>query len=218
MGLTKYGRREWLIATAVAAVLVAACAWWDWWWAAPVPVVLWLAIAGFFRDPLRRVPRDLPPEVLLSPADGKVSAVVQADGHETVEGPATVIRIFLSVLDVHVNRAPGDGQVTGLDYRPGKFHDARTAQCAAENESQLIAMRLDNGPAIGVRQIAGKIARRIVCDLRQGDRLRRGGRFGMIKFGSSTELILPRSHVAEVHVRPGDRVKGGLTVLATLKN
>jgi phosphatidylserine decarboxylase len=147
-----------------------------------------------------------------------VSAVVEADGHETVEGPATVVRIFLSVLNVHVNRVPGAGQVTGLDYRPGKFHDARTPQCAEENESQLIAMRLDDGPAIGVRQIAGKVARRIVCDLRKGDRLQRGARFGMIKFGSSTELILPRSHVAEIHVKPGDHVKGGVTILATLKN
>jgi phosphatidylserine decarboxylase len=218
MGLTRYGRREWLIAAAVAAVLVAACAVFGWWWVLPVPVVLWLAVAAFFRDPVRRVPADLAAGVMLSPADGKVSAVVEADGHEAVEGPVTVIRIFLSVLNVHINRSPGDGQVTALDYRPGKFHDARTAECARENESQLIAMQLDDGPAIGIRQIAGKIARRIVCDLRRGDRLQRGGRFGMIKFGSSTELILPHHRVAEIHVRPGDRVKGGLTVLATLKD
>jgi phosphatidylserine decarboxylase len=218
MGLTRYGRREWLIASGVAALAVTACAWWGWWWAVPVPVVLWLAVALFFRDPLRRVPRDLPPEVMLSPADGRVSAIVDVEGHEVVEGPATVIRIFLSVLNVHVNRSPGDGQVTGLAYRPGRFHDARTPECAEENESQLIAVRLDDGPAIGVRQIAGKVARRIVCDLRTGDRLRRGVRFGMIKFGSSTELILPRSHVAMVHVRAGDRVKGGITILATLQS
>ncbi|MHC4968843.1 MAG: phosphatidylserine decarboxylase, partial [Planctomycetota bacterium] len=98
----------------------------------------------------------------------------------------------------------------------GRFHDARSPESAVENECQLVTMQLDDGPTIGVRQIAGKVARRIVCDLRPGDRLRRGGRFGMIKFGSGTELILPRALVAAVHVREGDRVKGGITKLATL--
>jgi len=216
MGLTRYGRREWLTSAAAAAVVIALCAWQGWWAPAIAAAAMWLVVAYFFRDPHRRVPRDLPPETLLSPADGRVSAVTEVDAHEALGGPATVIRIFLSVLDVHVNRSPGDGRVTGLDHRPGRFHDARTPECAVENESQLVTMQLDNGPTIGVRQIAGKIARRIVCDLRPGDQLRRGGRFGMIKFGSSTELILPRALVAEVHVREGDRVKGGITKLATL--
>jgi phosphatidylserine decarboxylase len=216
MRLTRYGRREWLTGTVVAAVVVALCAWRSWWVVAVATAAVWLAVAWFFRDPRRRVPQDLPPETLLSPADGRVSAVTEVDSHEAVGGPATVIRIFLSVLDVHVNRSPGDGQVTGLDHRRGRFHDARSPQSAVENECQLVTMRLDDGPTIGVRQIAGKVARRIVCDLRTGDRLRRGGRFGMIKFGSSTELILPRALVAAVHVRTGDRVKGGITKLATL--
>ncbi|MHC4083412.1 MAG: phosphatidylserine decarboxylase [Planctomycetota bacterium] len=217
MGLTRYGRREWLTSAAAAAVVVAVCAWQGWWPPAIAAAAVWLAVAWFFRDPRRRVPQDLPPEALLSPADGRVSAVTEQDTHKVVGGPAMVIRIFLSVLDVHVNRSPGDGQVTGLDHKPGRFHDARTPESAVENESQLVTMRLDNGPTIGVRQIAGKVARRIVCDLRPGDRLRRGGRFGMIKFGSSTELILPRTLVADVHVRQGDRVRGGITKLVTLE-
>jgi phosphatidylserine decarboxylase len=216
MGLTKYGRREWLTSAAAAVVVIALCAWQGWWAPAIVAAAMWLAVACFFRDPRRRVPRDLPPETLLSPADGRESAVTAVDSHEAVGGPATVIRIFLSVLDVHVNRSPGDGQVTGLEHRRGRFHDARTPQSAVENECQLVTMQLDDGPTIGVRQIAGKVARRIVCDLQPGDRLRRGGRFGMIKFGSGTELILPRALVAAVHVREGDRVKGGITKLATL--
>jgi phosphatidylserine decarboxylase len=216
MHLTRYGRREWLTGAAVAAVVVALCAWRGWWAAAAVTGVLWLAVAWFFRDPRRRVPPELSPETLLSPADGRVSAVTEVDSHEVVGGPATVIRIFLSVFDVHVNRSPGDGRVTGLEYKRGRFHDARSPRSAVENENQLVTMRLDNGPTIGVRQIAGKVARRIVCDLHPGDRLRRGGRFGMIKFGSSAELILPRALVAAVHVRKGDRVKGGITRLATL--
>ena len=217
MGLTRYGRREWLTGAVIAAVVVALCAWQGWWAPAIAAAVMWLAVAWFFRDPRRRVPQDLPPETLLSPADGRVSAVTEVDSHEAVGGPATVIRIFLSVLDVHVNRSPADGQVTGLDHTPGRFHDARSPQSAVENECQLVTMRLDNGPTIGVRQIAGKVARRIVCDLCPGDRLRRGGRFGMIKFGSSTELILPQALLAAVHVRQDDRVKGGITKLATLK-
>jgi phosphatidylserine decarboxylase len=216
MRLTRYGRREWLTGAAVAAALAAVCVWQGWWPAALAVAALWLAVAWFFRDPLRRVPPDLPPEAMLSPADGRVSAVTETEGHEAVGGPATVIRIFLSVLDVHVNRAPGDGQVTGLAHRRGRFFDARSLRSAAENECQLVTMQLDGGPTIAVRQIAGKVARRIVCDLKLGDRLHRGGRFGMIKFGSSTELILPRALVAEIHVRQGDRVKGGLTRLATL--
>jgi phosphatidylserine decarboxylase len=218
MGLTRYGRREWLTSAAAAAVVIALCVWLGWWPPAIAAAVAWLAVAWFFRDPRRQVPRDLAPETLLSPADGRVSAVTEVEAHEALDGPATVIRIFLSVLDVHVNRSPGDGRVTGLDHRPGKFHDARTPESAVENESQLVTVQLDNGPTIGVRQIAGKVARRIVCDLQPGDELRRGGRFGMIKFGSSTELILPRALVETVHVREGDRVKGGITKLATLKN
>jgi phosphatidylserine decarboxylase len=137
MGLTRYGRREWLTSAVVAAAVVAGCVALGWWVVALVTGVLWLAVGWFFRDPRRRVPQDLPPETLLSPADGRVSAVTEGDGHEPVDGPATVIRIFLSVLDVHVNRAPGDGQVTGLKYRRGRFHDARSPECAVENESQL---------------------------------------------------------------------------------
>ncbi|MHC4219720.1 MAG: phosphatidylserine decarboxylase [Planctomycetota bacterium] len=217
MVLTRYGMREWLTATVVAAVLVALFVWLRWWPAAGAAVVVWLAVAWFFRDPIRRVPGYLAPETMLSPADGTVSAVIEVPAHEAVEGPATIVRIFLSVLNVHVNRAPCDGRVTRLVYARGRFHDARTPASAVENEAQLITVRLPAGPAVGVRQIAGKVARRIVCDLSEGDQLRRGERFGMIKFGSSAELILPQTLVAEVHVRQGDKVRGGLTKLVTLK-
>ncbi len=217
MLLTKYGIREWLTAALLAGVMAALFAWLGWWWAVVIAAVAWLAVALFFRDPPRRVPRDLPAGCLLSPADGRISAVASLDHHEVVGGPAVVIRIFLSVLNVHVNRAPCDGRVAGLKHTPGRFHDARTALSAVENENQLVTVELQSGRLIGMRQIAGKVARRIVCDLRPGDRLTRGGRFGMIKFGSSAELILPQPLVAEVHVSLGDVVKAGLTVLATLK-
>ena len=178
----------------------------------PPPV----AVLLFFRDPLRRVPQDLAKGTMLSPADGRVSAVERLDDHVSTGGPAVVVRIFLSVLDVHVNRAPADGSVVAVEHTPGSYHDARTARSATENESNLMTIRIEPGETIGVRQIAGKVARRIVCGVRPNDRLRQGERFGMIKFGSSTELILPRPDDVEVHVRVGDRVRGGQTRLATL--
>ncbi len=214
--LTKYGLREWLTATIVAAVLITLFLWLGWWWAVAVTVILWLAVALFFRDPIRRGPRDLASGAMLSPADGVVSAVSRVEHHDAAGGPAVVIRIFLSVLNVHVNRFPCDGEVVGLAYTRGSFHDARSAQCPLENESNLLTLRLDGGRTIGVRQIAGKLARRIVCGVSTGDRLVRGQRYGMIKFGSSTELILPQDLVAEIHVEVGQRVTGGVTTLATV--
>ncbi len=217
MLLTRYGIREWLTATVFAVVVGGGFAWLGWWPAVAVVAVLWMAAAMFFRDPWRRPPRDLPPGAMLSPADGRISAVSRVEHHEAVGGPAIVIRIFLSVLDVHINRFPCDGEVVGLKYTRGRFHDARSPKCPLENESQLVTVELDGGRNIGIRQIAGKLARRIVCDLQPGDRLDRGCRYGMIKFGSSTELILPRDIVARIHVSEGDRVKGGVTVLATVQ-
>jgi phosphatidylserine decarboxylase len=182
-----------------------------------IPVgVAWLAVLSFFRDPLRRIPRKLPPGAMLSPADGTVSAVLEVEHHVAVGGPGTIVRIFLSVLNVHVNRSPCDGEVVRLDYAPGRHFDARTPESSILNESNLITVRLSSGETIGIRQVAGKIARRIVCPLRVGDRVVRGRRFGMIKFGSTTELILPRSAQPEVLVAPGDRVRGGVTILAML--
>jgi len=131
-------------------------------------------------------------------------------------GPATVIRIFLSVLDVHINRSPAAGEVVSVRHTSGAFHDARTPQSATENESNLIVLKLDDGQTIGVRQIAGKIARRIVCRLKVGDRVEAGQRFGMIKFGSSTELILGHRTEVALRVAVGQRVKAGVTVLAMI--
>ncbi len=214
--LTRYGLREWGVITAVCAALAAGSVLAGWWWAAVIVGLVWLAGVAFFRDPMRRLPRDLAPGTMISPADGRVMAVERVEEHPVTGGPALVIRIFLSVLNVHVNRSPAAGRVTAIEHRPGRYHDARSPLCPVENESNLVTIRLDSGEPIGVRQIAGKLARRIVCRLRPGDRVSRGERYGMIKFGSSTELILPRPGDVQVHVRPGDRVHGGRTRLATL--
>jgi phosphatidylserine decarboxylase len=216
LGLTRFGLREWLTITIVMAISSAILLWLGWWWVVPVDVLLWLAIVSFFRDPWRRIPTDLPPGTMLSPADGTISAVERVETHEATGGPATIVRIFLSVLNVHINRAPCDMVVEELIYRPGKFLDARTKASAQVNESNLVIARTTDNEHIGVRQVSGKIARRIVCPLKPGDSLQRGQRYGMIKFGSTTELILPRPDDVDVRVSPGDRVQGGLTVLAVL--
>jgi phosphatidylserine decarboxylase len=187
-----------------------------WWWVVGAIAVVWVALVSFFRDPIRSIPRDLPAGAMLSPADGTISAVEHVDWHEITNGPAVVVRIFLSVLNVHVNRSPYDAVVCGVHYTPGKFLNAQTAESARVNENSLMAMEIAGGERIGVRQISGMIARRIVCRVRENDRLARGQKFGMIKFGSTAELILPRPDDVAVHVEKGQRVRGGKTVLATL--
>lgn len=184
----------------------------------------WLAwIAGlftlfclyFFRDP-ERVPPGRP-DALLAPADGKVVTVSPAvPPAELGLGPEPRWRvgIFLSVLDVHVNRVPADGTVTRIAYRHGAFVNAALDKASEHNERNAIAIRLHDGNEIAVVQIAGLIARRIVCDLREGDPVRAGNRFGIIRFGSRTDLYLPAG------VRPlvaiGQTMIGGETVIAEL--
>ena len=218
MTLSLYGLREWLGATLICAVLVTIAFMIGAWWISPVIFLVWLGLLLFFRDPLWRCPDSALEEDLVCPADGHVSAVEHLEDHEAIGGPAVVVRIFLSVLDVHINRAPCDGTVEEIRYRPGRHLDARSEESARVNESNLIMMKRDDGTPIGVRQVSGAIARRIVCPLKQGDRMKRAERFGMIKFGSTTELIVPDrgpDHTI-VRVAKGDRVRGAIDILVTL--
>jgi phosphatidylserine decarboxylase len=217
MTLTRYGWPVWGPLTVIGVVLAGLCAVAGWWWGIPPVALLWLAQAWFFRDVERSAPRGLPPGAMISPSDGRISALLRVDHHEATGGPALIVRTFLSVLDVHVNRVPAAGEVVALSHRPGQFFDARSAESAQLNESNLITLRLGGGETIGVRQVAGKVARRIVCQLRVGDHVEAGERFGMIRFGSTTELILPRPADVEVLVAVGDRVAGGRTPLAVLR-
>lgn len=184
----------------------------------------WLAWLGliflafclyFFRDPER-----VPPGrsgLLLAPADGKIVSVAPAlPPPELGLGAAPRWRVatFLSVLNVHVNRCPADGTVTRIAYRHGKFLNASLDKASEENERNAVAIRLPDGREIAVVQIAGLIARRILCDLREGDAVQAGARFGIIRFGSRTDLYLPegvRPLVAE-----GQTMVGGETVIADL--
>jgi phosphatidylserine decarboxylase len=217
MLLTRYGIREWMIITLAAAVPAAAGVYFGWWWLAIVAAVVWAALASFFRDPLFRRPATTDPRDFVSPADGLVSAVLEVPEHIATGGPATIVRIYLSVFDVHINRAPCDANVVDTIHTPGKYLDVRIEESAKVNESLVMRLRTRSGMLLGVKQISGKVARHIVCPVAAGRTLARGERYGMIKFGSTTELVVPTADVERVLVAKGDRVKGGVTVLARMR-
>jgi phosphatidylserine decarboxylase len=185
-------------------------------WLVLVGVVWALACLGFFRDPDRVPPRR--PGLVVAPADGRVLSVAPAvPPAELGLGPQARPRvcIFLSVLDVHVNRMPAEGLVTRIAYRAGRFLNASLDKASDENERNALALRLPDGRDLAVVQIAGLIARRIVCEVREGEAVARGGRFGIIRFGSRTDLYLPEGAVPLVEV--GQIMIGGETVIAALE-
>lgn len=163
----------------------------------------------FFRNPRRTGPLD--PSSLISPADGRVMSVTHVEHDPFLDAPAIRISIFLSLFNVHINRAPMDGQVVKVVYRPGQFLPAFKSHASEINERNTLVIAGQDS-TIAVHQITGFVARRIVCDVREGDSLTQRQRFGMIRFGSCTELILSPDHI--VYVREGDKVRGGLTILA----
>lgn len=189
----------------VAAILVWLTGAWYW---AIIPVLLAAFFLWFFRDPERSIPSD--PGLIVSPADGLVTETVRI---ETPDGPRQRVSIFLSVFDVHVNRAPIAGVLRSVTYHHGKFMNAMNPACAECNERNVVAMR-GEGIEIMFSQIAGLLARRIVFPFREGDRVERGQRVGLIKFGSRTDLVLPPD--AELQVKVGQRVKGGASVIAVM--
>ncbi|MGE4619939.1 MAG: phosphatidylserine decarboxylase [Planctomycetota bacterium] len=177
-----------------------------------IPLLLWLFVLSFFRNPTRVPPAgDLP----ISPADGKVIAVEEVEDEVYVDGPAVRIQIFLSVFNVHVNRVPLTGVVEHLRHIDGEYRNAMGASSREVNERQEIGLRTTEGVPVLIRQIAGLIARRIVCPLQVGQEIERGFDFGMIRFGSQTEMVIPaRSGVAfQAQVKVGQVVQGGKTVL-----
>jgi phosphatidylserine decarboxylase len=190
---------------AVAVVLARATGHWAW---GIVPVVLAVFFLWFFRDPQRTIPTG--PGLIVSPADGLVTETVQIS---TPDGPRQRISIFLSVFDVHVNRSPISGVLTQVRYQKGQYVNAMNPACAESNEQNIAVVRGD-GMEVTFKQIAGLLARRIIFRPREGDRLERGQRVGMIKFGSRTDVIFPVN--AELRVKTGQRVKGGESVLAAM--
>jgi phosphatidylserine decarboxylase len=173
-----------------------------------VPVLLAAFFLWFFRDPARRVPSE--PGLIVSPGDGKVE---ETDWIETTAGPRLRVTIFLNVFDVHVNRVPVGGTVTLVEHREGLFLNAMRPDSAVHNEQTLITIDA-GGYEVSFKQIAGLLARRIVCNLKAGDRVERGQRMGLIKFGSRVDVLMP-AEVA-LRVKVGQRVKGGSSVLAAM--
>lgn len=167
----------------------------------------------FFRDPDRPVPNEDEGRIVLSPADGKVFLVHDVEDREYHKGPAKLVAIFLSPLDVHVNRNPISGTVDHFVYHKGKFVPAFKDKSSEVNERTHIGIKGENFSLL-MKQIAGSVARRIVCPLSVGDPVVMGERFGMIKFGSRTDVIVPPD--MEILVKPGDRVVGGVTILCRL--
>ena len=192
----------WLL-VAVALVWLTG----GWWWAI-APLLLAAFFLWFFRDPERLVPGG--PGLVVSPADGVVTSVTSVS---TPRGERLKLSIFLSVFDVHVNRSPIAGVVRDVQYQKGLYLNALNPDSADKNEQNTVMVAAD-GYEVVFKQIAGLLARRIVFNKRLGDRLERGERVGLIKFGSRVDVLLPRD--ATLSVKKGDRVKGGASVLATV--
>ncbi len=211
--VTRVGLAELLLLGGSCLVLTLLAAWF-YWPVSFVPAALGLFVVSFFRNPRRAIPDG--PGFVVAPADGKVVAVEELPHDDYVGGRAVLIGIFLSVFNVHVNRSPVAARVIGLTYRRGKFLNALRPASAQENEQMAVRLE-ENAPPhrrMIVRQIAGAIARRIVCWVAPGEDLDRGGQFGMIKLGSRTELVLPWEPGLQVRVRVGDKVWAGSSVLA----
>jgi phosphatidylserine decarboxylase len=194
----------------VPLALAALLAWTGWAKAALLLGVIAAFMAFFFRDPDRTAPAT--PGAILAPADGRVVDVRTAVDDPFV-GAAQAVSVFLSPLDVHVNRSPLAGLVVGVEYRRGAKLPAYRSEASEQNERTTIAIQGEIARVV-VRQIAGVLARRIVCRVQPGDKLALGERFGLIKFGSRTDLIVPAS--VRLRVKVGDRVRGGETVMGVL--
>jgi phosphatidylserine decarboxylase len=192
-------------------VLLAIASWFLTPWLSLLFLLLIFSTLAFFRDPDRAAPAD--PNLIVAAADGTVTDIVEIDENEILKKRSRRIGIFLSIFDVHTNRAPIDGRIIYRQHREGLCLDARRPECSEKNESMTWAFQ-NSRVTIVVRQLTGAIARRIVAWSRLGDELKKGDRFGMIRFGSRTEIYLPLT--ATVLVKVGDHVSAGSTIIARL--
>ena len=198
------------ITIAVLATIFVSALWG--YWGAPLALIsVWMV--WFFRDPARTIPSD--PSAVVSPADGKVIAICRVPYPRLLNGEATRVSIFMNVFNVHVNRVPFSGVVRNLSYNPGRFMVASHDKASLDNEQMAVVVDTPKGGPILFVQIAGLVARRIVCRLREGESVERGLRFGLIRFGSRCDVYLPDS--VEVSVGVGDRSIAGQTVLGRFK-
>lgn len=222
--LTKYGLPQVLVFPAIIAALMAifgfGAAFLNLWVSVGIEIILaglLIFSLAFFRDPHREVPQGN--KLLLAPADGTIRDIEEVNETGYIGGRALCIGIFLSIFNAHINRMPCDVKVEQTVYKKGKFRDARDPLAGKANESNdLLLVRVkEPTDKLIVRQISGAVARRIVCQAKPGDVLASGEKFGMIKFGSRTELYVPLRDDIECVVKVGDKVKAGLTILVRYK-
>lgn len=212
--LTKYGMKE-LILFGVPCVAGVGFSFVLLPWLVPIPIFVLAFILNFFRDPDRDTPQGA--DLIIAPADGTVSHIVPVYEDNYLQCHTTKISIFMSVLNVHVNRVPVHGRVEFIRHTKGKFLDARDDECFSSNENNLMGLSLmGSDTKIVIKQIAGRIAKRIVCACQVGYVFQQGQRFGMIKFGSRVEVFVPDSVRFEVMVRVGDKVTAGKTILGKI--
>lgn len=182
-------------------------------WLTVVFVALAAQTFWFFRDPERVIP---PGEgLIVSPADGKIIEISEAKEERFLKDRAVKVSIFLNLFNVHVNRIPCSGRIRGIHYQPGKFLAANKELASTENEQNALLLETPSGAKLVFVQVAGLVARRIVCWVKEGDAVERGFRFGMIRFGSRTDLFLPLG--TEVKVRLGEKVQGGSSIIGAFK-
>lgn len=174
--------------------------------------LLTLFVISFFRDPERKSPQK--EKAILAPADGKVLLIEDKEVTPFSTGGTIKVSIFMSVFNCHVNRIPVSGTIENVFYRAGKFYMANQERASAQNEQNALLLRTNEGQEIGIVQVAGLLARRIACWVRSGDTVKRGERFGLIRFGSRVDLFLPPS--VRILIHRGDKVKAGLTILGEL--
>ena len=210
MRLQTLSEARWILAF---LVLASVATWFVSPWLSMLFLLLIFCTVAFFRDPDRPAPTD--PSVIVAAADGTVCEIVEMNENEVLKTKTCRVGIFLSIFDVHTNRAPIDGRIVYRQHREGLYLDARRPDCSARNESMTWAFE-NPRVTIVVRQITGAIARRIVAWAQVGEELKKGDRFGMIRFGSRTELYLPLN--AELLVKVGDHVFGGSTIVARLSS
>lgn len=212
--LAKYGLRE-LIIFSIPCVVGIAFSLALFPWIVPIPLFFLYFLLNFFRDPERETPQGA--DLVIAPADGTVSHIVPVFEDLYLKCDTIKVSIFMSVLNVHVNRVPVHGRVEFIKHTKGKFLDARDDECFTSNENNVMGVSLVGSPVkIAVKQIAGKIAKRIVCACKVGDVLAQGQRFGMIKFGSRVEVFVPASVHFEALVKVGEKVTAGKTILGKI--
>ncbi len=208
MRIAKEGFR-FILPCAALAVLFFGIGWWG---IALLFLAAGLAFCFFFRDPNRRIPQD--EKALVAPADGKVVKIDATSSHPLLPSPVTCVSIFLSLFDVHITRSPLSGTVEHIDYRPGQFFPAYKDEASLKNESNSMFLRGEE-TNLFLKQIVGVAARRIKCYVQENQKVARGQKIGLMYFGSRVEIYCPPS--VRVKVDPGQKVKGGETIIAEVR-